>query len=116
VAATQRPDGGSRPGHNAAFGRPQPAAPLREFQRPSAHGGQAAGSSPATGGSGQGLRQSGHNEGWSVFSYLIAGMACYGGIGWLVARWTQLTFLFPVGMLVGLILGIVLILYRFGKP
>ena len=56
------------------------------------------------------------NAGWSVFGYLIAGMAFYGGIGWLIARWTRLAFLFPVGMLLGLVLGIVLILYRYGKP
>jgi ATP synthase protein I len=109
VAATQRPDGGSRPEHNAAFRQPLPAVPRREFQRPS-------GAGPATDSSRQGQGHSGQNEGWSVFSYLIAGMAFYGGIGWLVARWTQLAFLFPVGMLVGLVLGIVLILYRFGKP
>ena len=110
MAATQRPDGGSRPGHNAAFRQPRPVVPLPKFQRPSG------GAGPATGSSRQGQGHSGQNEGWSVFGYLIAGMAFYGGIGWLVARWTQLAFLFPVGMLVGLILGIVLILYRFGKP
>lgn len=82
----------------------------RELQRPSG------GAGPVTDHSRQGQGHYGQNEGWSVFSYLIAGMAFYGGIGWLVARWTQLAFLFPVGMLVGLVLGIVLILYRYGKP
>jgi F0F1-type ATP synthase assembly protein I len=82
----------------------------RESQRPPG------GAGPVTGSSRQGQGHSGQNEGWSVFSYLIAGMVFYGGIGWLVARWTQLAFLFPVGMLVGLVLGIVLILYRYGKP
>ena len=57
----------------------------------------------------------GQNEAWSVFSYLISGMAAYGGIGWIVGRLTHLSFLFAVGMLTGLILGIVLILYRYGK-
>jgi hypothetical protein len=42
-------------------------------------------------------------------------MAAYGGIGWIAGRLTHLSFLFPVGMLTGLILGIVLILYRYGK-
>ena len=115
MAATQRPDGGSRPGHNAAFRQPRPVVPLREFRRPSGAAGPATGSSPATGNS-QAQGQSGQNEGWSVFGYLIAGMAVYGGIGWLIARWTRLAFLFPVGMLLGLVLGIVLILYRYGKP
>ena len=77
---------------------------------PAARGsGPADGSEPGqTGGGGQ-------NEAWSVFSYLISGMAVYGGIGWIAGRLTHISFLFPVGMLIGLILGIVLILYRYGK-
>jgi ATP synthase protein I len=81
--------------------RPGPATP---------DGGQDRGGDPA-GGSASG----GHNEGWSVFGYLISGMAVYGGIGWIAGRLAHLSFLFPVGMLTGLILGIVLILYRYGK-
>ena len=69
---------------------------------------------PAAGG-GPGERRDPQNEGWSVFGYLISGMAAYGGIGWIAGRLTHLSFLFPVGMLTGLILGIVLILYRYGK-
>ena len=80
--------------------RPGPAARSR---------GPADGSEPGPqGGSGQ-------NEAWSVFGYLISGMAFYGGVGWLVGRLTHLSFLFPVGMLIGLVLGIVLILYRYGR-
>jgi ATP synthase protein I len=56
------------------------------------------------------------NAGWSVFSYLIAGMAAYGGIGWLIGHWLHATILFPVGMLTGLVLAIVLIIYRYGRP
>ena len=63
----------------------------------------------------RGRTDSGQNEAWSVFGYLISGMAFYGGIGWIAGRLTHLSFLFPVGMLTGLILGIVLILYRYGK-
>ena len=74
----------------------------------------ARGSEPADG-SEHGRADSGQNEAWSVFGYLISGMAAYGGIGWIAGRLTHLSFLFPVGMLTGLILGIVLILYRYGK-
>jgi ATP synthase protein I len=66
-------------------------------------------------GSEHGRTGSGQNESWSVFGYLISGMAAYGGIGWIAGRLTHLSFLFPVGMLTGLVLGIVLILYRYGK-
>ena len=55
------------------------------------------------------------NAGWTLFSYLIAGMAAYGGIGWLVSRWTHTALYFPIGMLVGLLLAIVLIIYRYGR-
>jgi ATP synthase protein I len=53
--------------------------------------------------------------GWSVFSYMIGGMAVYGLIGWLVARWTHVAVLFPVGMLAGLAGAIALIIFRFSK-
>jgi ATP synthase protein I len=56
------------------------------------------------------------NAGWSVFSYLLAGMAFYGLIGWLVSRATHIGILFPLGMIVGLILAIVLIIFRYGRP
>lgn len=56
------------------------------------------------------------NAGWTVFSYLISGMIAYGLIGWLVGRVTHIFVLFPVGMLVGLVLAIVLIVFRYGRP
>jgi hypothetical protein len=43
-------------------------------------------------------------------------MAAYGGIGWLIGHWLHATILFPVGMLTGLVLAIVLIIYRYGRP
>ena len=104
MAATQRPDGGSRPGHDAAISPPRPAVTPRELQWPSG------GAGPELARELPGPRRG--NAGWSVFSYLISGMAVYGAIGWIIGRWTHLAFLFPVGMLTGLILAIVLIIYR----
>lgn len=54
--------------------------------------------------------------GWTVVSYLIGGMLLYGGIGWLVGRWTHIAVLFPVGMLVGMALALVLVVLRFARP
>jgi ATP synthase protein I len=54
--------------------------------------------------------------GWTVFSYLISGMAAYGGIGWLVGRAVRIPLLFPVGMLVGLGISVGYIIYRYGRP
>ena len=51
--------------------------------------------------------------GWAVVSYLIGGMVLYGGIGWLIGRWTDIPVLFPIGMLLGLALALALIIFRF---
>ena len=54
--------------------------------------------------------------GYTIFSYLIAGMLAYGGIGWLIGHFTHLPLLFPIGMLVGLAIAIGWIIYAFGRP
>jgi ATP synthase protein I len=54
--------------------------------------------------------------GWTVFSYLISGMAAYGGIGWVIGHFTHISLLFPIGMLVGLAISIGWIIYRYGRP
>ena len=59
-------------------------------------------------------RARGLDVGWTVFSYLIAGMLAYGGIGWLVGRAVHVALLFPIGMLVGLAISIGFIIYRYG--
>ena len=65
---------------------------------------------PAAEGRAQGL-----NIGWTVFSYLLSGMAAYGAIGWLIGRAVHVQLLFPVGMLVGLAISIGFIIYRYGR-
>ena len=57
----------------------------------------------------------GQNVGMTVFSYLLAGMLAYGGLGWLVAHWTGFSLFFPLGMLFGLALTIWLVIYRYGR-
>lgn len=56
------------------------------------------------------------NAGWAIFSYLISGMVFYGLIGWLVGRATHIAVLFPLGAITGLVLAIVLIIFRYGRP
>jgi F0F1-type ATP synthase assembly protein I len=60
-------------------------------------------------------RAQGLEIGWTVFSYLLAGMAAYGIIGWLVGRAVHMSLLFPIGMLVGLGVSIGYIIHRFGR-
>ena len=54
--------------------------------------------------------------GWTVFSYLISGMAAYGGIGWVIGHFTHISLLFPIGMLIGLAISIGWIIYQYGRP
>ena len=60
-------------------------------------------------------RAHGLEVGWTLFSYLLAGLAAYGGIGWLIGRAVHVPLLFPLGMLVGLGISIGYIIYRFGR-
>jgi hypothetical protein len=56
------------------------------------------------------------NPGWTVFSYLLGGMIFYGGLGWALGHWVLHSALwFPLGMVVGLALSIVLVILRFGR-
>jgi len=55
-------------------------------------------------------------SGYTIFSYLIAGMLAYGGIGWLIGHFTHVSLLFPIGMLVGLAISVGWIIYRYGRP
>ena len=55
------------------------------------------------------------NDGWKIFSSMIAGMVLYGGIGWLVGHWTGISILFPVGMIIGIVLSILMIIFRYTR-
>jgi F0F1-type ATP synthase assembly protein I len=60
-------------------------------------------------------RAQGLETGWTVFSYLICGMAAYGIIGWLIGRAVHVPLLLPVGMLLGLGISIGYIIHHFGR-
>ena len=60
-------------------------------------------------------RAQGLETGWTVFSYLLAGMAAYGIIGWLVGRATHIGILFPLGMILGIGLSVAMIIFRFTR-
>jgi hypothetical protein len=55
------------------------------------------------------------NQGWSIFSYLIAGMVAYGLIGWLLAWLTHIPMLTAAGALVGLVFAIGGIVWKYGR-
>jgi hypothetical protein len=53
--------------------------------------------------------------GSEAFSYIVAGLLAYGGIGWLVAHFTHIELFFPIGMLVGIAISLGWIVYKNGR-
>ena len=56
----------------------------------------------------------GGGDGWRVLSYLIGGVAVYGGIGFLLDRLFGTQFLLPVGIVLGAGLTVLLLHFRYG--
>lgn len=48
-------------------------------------------------------------EGWASLGTLLAGMAVWGGAGWLVDTWLGISVFLPVGVLVGLAASVYLV-------
>ena len=57
----------------------------------------------------------GMNEGMRVLSYLLAGVALYGGLGWLADRLLGTGFWLPVGIVLGAAIAVYAIIRRFGR-
>lgn len=56
------------------------------------------------------------SAGWSILSYLLGGMAVYGGLGWLISRWAGHTSAFLAGgLIVGLALALAMVILRYGR-
>jgi ATP synthase protein I len=96
-------------------GRRRPESQPQQSQPPQPRAPQPRAPQPRGSGPADGPPVGGSEAGWALFSYLISGMAFYGFIGWLIGRWTHVALLFPLGMLVGLGLAIVLIVYKYGR-
>ena len=55
---------------------------------------------------------------WAAFGYVVAGVAFYGLLGWGLSVWLHADYWIPIGILVGLGLGLYLVFtrYRFRAP
>jgi ATP synthase protein I len=60
-------------------------------------------------------RAAGLELGWTIASYPIAGLIAYGAIGWLLARFTHVQLLFPLGMVLGIAISVWYVIYRYGR-
>src|SRR6478735_10561544 len=58
----------------------------------------------------------GADEGWAVLSTLISGFVVFGGIGWLLDHWWGTRVMTPIGLVVGMSLGIYAVVMQFGRP
>ncbi len=116
MALTSLPDGGSRPAGQPAVGSCRDDLAHHERNRICTFRPQrtvrraVAGQWPdAAGGPAE------ENQGWNVFSYLIAGMVVYGLVGWLVAWLTHTPVLWPLGALLGLFFAIGGVVWKYGR-
>jgi F0F1-type ATP synthase assembly protein I len=58
----------------------------------------------------------GYGTAWSIIGTLIAGLAVWGGIGYLVDRLTGLHAVFlAIGLVVGAVGGVYLVVVRYGR-
>ncbi len=57
----------------------------------------------------------GGGDPWSAFGYLVAGVGFYGLLGWGLGVWLHASFLTPVGIIVGAVLGLLLVFFQFGR-
>lgn len=90
-----------------------PARPATGLRRPAKFGGRRAAAAAVA--VAQDCPLPSRGAGYTVLSYLIAGIIAYGGIGWLVSRAVHEAAIFPVGMLVGLAISLGLVIYRYGR-
>ncbi len=56
----------------------------------------------------------GADEGWAVLTTLIGGFVLWGGIGWALDRWWGTHVLTPLGLIIGMALGIYAVVARHG--
>jgi ATP synthase protein I len=61
-------------------------------------------------------RKSRQGDPWLAFGYLVAGVALYGFVGWLLDRWWGTSFMVVIGILLGAGLAIYQTFARFRAP
>lgn len=62
-----------------------------------------------------GTPSKGVDQGFAVLSTLISGFVVFGGIGWLLDQWWGTRLMTPIGVVVGMALGIYAVVMQFGR-
>jgi ATP synthase protein I len=76
--------------------------------------GQPGAAQPGIGQQGIGQPGAGMESGISIASYPIGGIVAYGLIGWGIDRAIHASWVLPLGMLLGLVIGTAYVIYRYG--
>jgi ATP synthase protein I len=50
---------------------------------------------------------------WAAFGYIVSGVAVYGLAGWGLGHWLGASWLTPVGVVVGAVLGVYMVIARY---
>ena len=59
--------------------------------------------------------QGGMDQGYRILSIMVAGLLVYGGIGWLLDRWLGTSWWLPIGIVLGVGLGVYYVVVKFGR-
>ncbi len=59
--------------------------------------------------------QGGMDQGYRILSIMIAGLLVYGGVGWLLDRWLGTSWWLPIGIVLGVGLGVYYVVVKFGR-
>lgn len=47
---------------------------------------------------------------------MLGGLICWGGVGWLLDYWWGTRFATPIGAILGMAMGVVAVVLRYGRP
>lgn len=53
--------------------------------------------------------------GWAATATLLGGIVVWGGVGWLLDHWWGTSFATPIGVILGMALGVYAVVMRYGR-
>lgn len=62
-----------------------------------------------------GAASNGAAMGWAATSTMLGGLVVWGGVGWLLDLWWGTRFATPIGVILGMALGVYAVVMRYGR-